>query len=153
MNITRAILASGVILVSQLPAPAVDAQEERGAIEDEVRRVVNEFWSALRTGDSTTVVRLLHPEARIFEGGHAETIEEYRNGHLRSDIAFAQAVRSETTWDEVFPGETVAVYMSERRASGEYRGREIDSRGAETIVLARTAEGWRLRHIHWSSRR
>ena len=140
-----------VALPALSTAPAV-AQEQGGAIEQEVREVVNQFRAALGSGDSTTVVNLLHAEARIYEGGHAETREEYRSGHLLSDMAFLQAVRSETTWDLVVPGEALGLYMSERRTVGEYRGREIDSRNTETIVLVSTPQGWRIRHIHWSSR-
>jgi hypothetical protein len=41
---------------------------------------------------------------------------------------------------------------AESRTTGQTRGRDIDSRGAETIVLVRESSGWRIRHIHWSSR-
>ncbi len=153
MNVRSAIVAASVtLIVSHVGPPAVDAQQEGGAIEEEIRHVVSDFRAALSSGDSTTVVQLLHPEARIYEGGHAETREQYRSGHLRADMAFLRAVESETLWDQVIPTEGLAIYMSERHTTGEYRGREIDSRSAETIALVRTPQGWRIRHIHWSSR-
>jgi hypothetical protein len=71
---------------------------------------------------------------------------------LRSDIAFLGAVASETTWDSIIVGSDVAVYMSEYTVKGEYREREIDAHGTETIALVPTQDGWRIRHIHWSSR-
>ena len=36
--------------------------------------------------------------------------------------------------------------------TGEYRGRQINSRGAELMVLSREPDGWKIRAIHWSSR-
>lgn len=153
MSLRRSLFAPGMAatLSAPLAVPAV-AQEEGGAIEQEVRDVVNRFRATLQSGDSTTVVQLLHPEARIYEGGHAETRDEYRSGHLLSDMAFLQAVSSETTRDQVVPGEALALYMSERHTVGEYRGREIESRNTETIVVVSTPQGWRIRHIHWSNR-
>ncbi len=121
-------------------------------LETSVRTVVDSFKEALQAGDSLAVLELLHPDVRVYEGGHAETRDQYRSGHLRSDIAFLGAVDTETTWESVVAGSDVAVYMSEYTVQGEYRGREIDAHGTETIVLVPTEEGWRIRHIHWSSR-
>ena len=38
------------------------------------------------------------------------------------------------------------------RTTGTYRERAINSAGAELMVLSRTADGWNIRAIHWSSR-
>src|SRR5688572_23782249 len=35
---------------------------------------------------------------------------------------------------------------------GEMNGRTINSEGAELMVLVRTAQGWKISAIHWSSR-
>jgi len=141
------VLSSAALLPSNVTAQAASSGSER-----EVRGVVDLFKTSLRSGDSTTVIRLLHPEVRIYEGGHAETREEYRSGHLRGDIAFLAGLTSETLWDQVVVGEELVLYMSEYRTTGQYRDREIDSHGTETLVLVSTDDGWRIRHIHWSSR-
>lgn len=128
------------------PADTVDA----GAVKAAVRA----FHHALAAGDSTRALALLHPEVRVFEGGHAETFSEYRSGHLGADMAFSSAVEREVLRESVSgvgAGEW-ALYLSEYRMDGSFRGREIEAHGAETIVLVRTADGWRIRHIHWSSR-
>ncbi|MCA1572220.1 MAG: hypothetical protein LC798_18310 [Chloroflexi bacterium] len=36
--------------------------------------------------------------------------------------------------------------------SGHAETLEIEARGVESMVLARTEGGWKIRHIHWSSR-
>ncbi|MGH7557653.1 MAG: hypothetical protein ACREMD_07740 [Gemmatimonadota bacterium] len=46
----------------------------------------------------------------------------------------------------------VAVIISEYTMTGTFRDRAIDAHGAETIVLESSDEGWKIRHIHWSSR-
>lgn len=134
------------------PPPVAAQASEPGAVEREVREVVSAFKEALRDRDSTAALALLHPEVRIYEGGHAETKEEYRSGHLAADMAFLGAVTFETIRDEVLGARRMALYLSEYRAEGTFRDREIDGRGTETIVLVPTDEGWRIAHIHWSSR-
>jgi ketosteroid isomerase-like protein len=126
--------------------------DTRGAEEGEVRDAVERYARALASGDSLAALELLHADVVIFEGGHAETREQYRSGHLRSDIAFAAAVPRTTISDRVLITGDVALYTSEYTARGRFRNRDIDSHGTETMVLLRTTGGWKIRHIHWSSR-
>lgn len=123
------------------------------AEERAVRAAVEGFSGALEAGDSLRALTFLHPEVVVYEGGHAETLSEYRSGHLRADIAFLQAVEQKTLRDQVVVEGDVALYLSEYHSKGSYRGREIDSHGTETLALVRTPEGWKIRHIHWSSSR
>ena len=147
------VLAALTAVSIATPARAVGQQDAPlPELEAGIRTVVLSFKEALRAGDSLAVLELLHPDASVYEGGHAETRDQYRSGHLRSDIAFLGAVDTETTWDGIVAGSDVAVYMSEYTVQGEYRGREIDAHGTETIALVLTEDGWRIRHIHWSSR-
>ena len=118
----------------------------------EIRAIVTGYASALSSGDSAGALALLHPEATIYEGGHAETYAQYRAGHLPSDIAFASAVKRTTTRDDVLVTGDAALYTSEYASKGRFRNRDIDSHGTETMVLLRTRDGWKIRHIHWSSR-
>ena len=121
------------------------------AREAEILTVVHAFHDALERGDSAAAVRQLHREVVIYEGGHAESLDEYRGGHLPADMAFASATRRETTTESVRVWGDQALYLSGSRTTGAYRGRAVDSHGTETMVLVRTPDGWRIRHIHWSS--
>ena len=38
------------------------------------------------------------------------------------------------------------------RTTGQFNGRAVDRLTTETMVLKRLADGWRIHHIHWSSR-
>ncbi len=133
--------------------PAAEVGETAAAtVTEEVREIVASFHAALARGDSAAALGLLHPEVRIYEQGHAETLEEYRAGHLAADVAFAAAVRREVVREEVIAGEDMALYVAETAARGTFRGREVDAAGTETVHVVRTPDGWRIRHIHWSSR-
>lgn len=110
------------------------------------------FREALARGDSAGALARLHPEAVIHEGGHAETRAEYRSGHLAADMEFLGAMAVETTREEVVLGRDQALYLSEYRMSGSMGGDALRLRGVETMVLAPSDGGWRIRHVHWSSR-
>ncbi|HYR10175.1 MAG TPA: DUF4440 domain-containing protein, partial [Longimicrobium sp.] len=114
--------------------------------------VVEQFHRALAAGDSAAALALLAPEATILESGGVETRTEYRGHHLPGDIEFARAVRSERGPVRVTVRGDVAWTVSTSTTQGEFRGRQINSSGAELMVLTRTTSGWRISAIHWSSR-
>lgn len=118
----------------------------------EVAKVVRAYQQALGTGDSATALRLLASDAVILEAGGIETREEYRSHHLASDIEFARAVKSSDGPLSVKVRGDVAWSASTSAAQGQFRGRAVNSIGAELMVLTRTADGWRIAAIHWSSR-
>lgn len=127
---------------------------QTGARSDsaEVVAAVDRYHAALAAGDSTAVAGLLAPEAVILESGGIETRAQYLGGHLRGDIAFAQGVPRERGPITVQVHGDVAWATSTSTTRGEYRGRAINSVSAELMVLVRTAQGWRIAAIHWSSR-
>lgn len=113
--------------------------------------VVEAFHAALRAGDAAAVEALLAPDAIVLEQGYSETRAEYLRDHLPADIAFARAVRQERgPASAVVAGEVAWVHAG-ARSDGEFGGKPVRSQGAELIVLSRTADGWRIRAIHWSS--
>lgn len=114
--------------------------------------VIDRFHEALAAGDSAQVAVLLLPDVVILESGGIETREEYLGGHLNGDIAFAQAVSRERGPIDVRIHGDIALATSTSISRGEYRGRAVNSAGAELIVLRRTDDGWKIAAIHWSSR-
>jgi uncharacterized GH25 family protein/ketosteroid isomerase-like protein len=114
--------------------------------------VVERFHRALAEGDSAAALALLAPDATILESGGVETRAEYRGHHLPGDIEFARAVRSERGPVRVTIRGDVAWTVSTSTTQGEFRGRQINSSGAELMVLTRSASGWQISAIHWSSR-
>lgn len=124
------------------------AVSDSGAVAAAIER----FHGALAAGDSVAALAMLAPDAVILENGTVETRDEYRGHHLPADIEFARAVPSQRSPVWVVVRGDVAWATSTSRTRGEFRGREINSEGAELMVLTRTPAGWRISAIHWSSR-
>lgn len=147
-----ALVALGVVLLAAWPSES-EAQGTTPTDEEAVREVADQLHEALASGDSARVLELLAPDVRVYESGHAETRAEYRAGHLGVDIEFAGGTEREVLTEHVrIPEEEMALYLAEYRTTGTFRGEEIDSHGTETLVLERGPQGWRVVHIHWSSR-
>jgi ketosteroid isomerase-like protein len=117
-----------------------------------VLRVVDSFHRALAAADSSTVLRLLAEDVTVLESGGVESRSEYRSHHLAADIAFSQAVPSQPGPRNVTIQGEAAWVSSTSVMEGEYRSRQVNSVSAELMVLSRTATGWVIRAIHWSSR-
>ncbi len=132
--------------------PSTVHSQEAVADSATVAAVVHGFHAALQTGDSARVLRLLADDAVVLESGGQETRGEYRAHHLNADIQFSQAVTTSQRDLRVVVRGEVAWVSSVSEVSGTYRGRSVNSVGAELIVLTREADGWRIRAIHWSSR-
>lgn len=155
---SRAVFAAATLLPFLLGVSAA-AQEhaghgmmDQGSDSAAVVQVVERFHDALARGDSAAALALLAEDARILESGGVETREEYSAHHLPADMAFATTVERERGPLRIQVRGDVAWATSTSRARGTFREREIDSRGAELVVLSRSGGQWLIEAIHWSSR-
>lgn len=155
------LLAAAVVSVAVLAVSPVLAQEHdhhamHGALEPaaaDAAAAVDAFHAALKAGDTAGALGLMDPEVVIFEEGYAErSRDEYASHHLASDAAFSAETRSVQAWRSGRALGDAAWIITEGRTTGVFNGRLADRITIETMVLGRTAEGWRIRHIHWSSR-
>lgn len=143
MRATAFALACACTLVGAAQDPA-----------DDPRAAVRAYHEAMAAGDTARALSLLSPDVVIFESGVIEASrDEYRASHLAADMEFARTTRREVTSERWGASADVAWVLSETRSTGTFRGRPVDSRGVETVLLRRTRDGWRIAHIHWSSRR
>ena len=131
--------------VSATPALA-QAQDSAAAAA-----VVDGYHNALRNGDSLAALAKLAADALVLEGGSVESREQYRSHHLPADIAFARTVKTRRSPLRVTVRGDIAWTTATSTTSGKYQGRSVNSRGAELMVLTRTADGWKISAIHWSS--
>lgn len=113
---------------------------------------VERYHQALAAGDSAAALALLAPDAVILESGGVESRDEYRAHHLPGDIGFARAVKSVRGPVRAVVRGDVGWATSTSTTRGEYRGRAVNSAGAELMVLTRMPGGWKISAIHWSSR-
>ncbi len=86
------------------------------------------------------------------EGGAERSREEYAGHHLPADMAFAAATEAEVTRRTAWVDGDIAWVLTEGRTTGTFNGRAVDRLTAETMILHRDGDAWRIRHIHWSSR-
>ena len=115
--------------------------------------VVDAFHAALGSGNAEAVLLLLTEDVMILEEGGAErSREEYAGHHLPADMAYAAATGTEVTRRTAWIEGDIAWVLTEGRTSGQFNGRAVNRLTAETMILQRHADGWRIRHIHWSSR-
>lgn len=147
-----AAVAVIALFASVIRGDQPDGGAKRGQADSAaVAAVVDRYHRALSDGDSATAVALLANDAIILESGDVETREEYRAHHLSADIEFARAVPSVRGPVRVAIHGDVAWAISTAKTHGTYRGRPIDSQGAELMVVTREAERWKIRAVHWSS--
>lgn len=151
--IVRTLIACVVALALAQPARAQAPVRAASPAPTSPSQVVEQFHAALAAGDSSAAAALLDTGAVILESGDLETRAEYLAHHLPADIEFARAVRSVRQLRRADERDGTAWVVSTSRSTGQFQGRAVDGDGAELIVLARSANGWRIVAIHWSSHR
>lgn len=137
-----------VSFVFTVAAPATSQRNDSLAVV----AVIDAFHAAHAAGDSAAALRMLTPDAVILESGGVETLAEYRAHHLAADIAFARALPSSRSVVKVTVAGDLAWVASTSTTRGEFRGRQINSTGAELATLRRSGGNWLITAIHWSSR-
>jgi ketosteroid isomerase-like protein len=115
--------------------------------------VVERFFRELAAGNTKTASSLLDPGVLIYESGRAErSRDEYASHHLASDAKFLKSATHRLlnrTGDAI--GD-LAWVASEAHLKGNMADKPIDVITTETMVLRKTAQGWRIIHVHWSNR-
>jgi len=121
--------------------------------EAEVKAVLESFYGAMKTGDTAAAMRLIAPDAVFLESGKLETRAEYEANHLPADIGFEKQVTGKRGPIQVtFEGNT-AWLIATTDYEGTFDGSPVSFVSAQLMVLTRVSGDWRIRTIHWSSRR
>ena len=129
--------------------PQIDVPEAAQAAVATVDR----FFAALSAGDLHTASAELDPEVIIMEGGSAEhSAAEYLGGHAKSDTDFLKAAQQKIGHRSARVSGDLAWVASESELHVQQNGKPVIILSAETMVLRSTNAGWKIVHIHWSSR-
>ena len=144
----RNILTSLILTIGTLKGESAIAPEAEA-----IAATVNQFHAALLRGDRTAALDLLAPDAVILESGGLQTREEYAREHLGEDIAFVKAIPGIRSNAFTKQEGNVAWTTATTKSIGKYNGRDVNSVGVELMVLMKTASGWHISAIHWSSHR
>jgi len=135
-------LASAVELQSDVP------DEARAAVA-----TVDRFLAALAAGDYERAGVELDPDLIVLESGGGEySAAEYLGGHAKHDAEFLKDAELAPPRRVARIGGDLAWVASEGELRVQKEGEPATYATAETMVLRSTAAGWKIVHIHWSSR-
>ena len=111
------------------------------------------FHEALASENREQVLELLSPELVIFEdSGKEASRKEYASHHLGSDMKFSAGAKRKILDQSVNVGKDTSWVMTRYTVKGKSGSKRIQLESAETIVLEKTDNGWRIAHIHWSNK-
>lgn len=121
---------------------------------DEPVAAVDRFFRALAAGDTQRASTILDPAVLVYESGGAErSREEYASHHLASDAAFLKTAKHRLlSRTGAAVGDLAWVATESRLTAPGSNGATTNVVSTETMVLRKTGDGWRIVHIHWSSR-
>jgi ketosteroid isomerase-like protein len=126
--------------------PAAEAQAE-------VRSTLEAFYAAMKNADNARAMSQIAEDAVFVESGRLETREEYEKNHLPADISFEKQVSGKRgEWKITIEDDTAwAIALTEY--DGIFDGAPVAFTSGQLAVLSRDAGAWKIRSIHWSSRR
>jgi ketosteroid isomerase-like protein len=132
-------------------ASSVSAQAARSD-SAAVVAVIERFHGSLAAGDSARAVSVLAEDLMVIEAGAIETRADYLGHHLGADIKASQGSKGERAVLKVTVAGDAA-YVVSRTTTPSATAGGMPSESAELMVLTKTGAGWRIRAVHWSSRR
>jgi ketosteroid isomerase-like protein len=129
-----------------LPSPA----------EKAATQVVDSFMVDIATGQFEAARQLMTPDAVVL--ANAQVLGD-RDGYIdgpakRDAAALGATTQRELLHRNVKLGADLGWVVSEKRLHGTPPGAqtERDILVTETMLLSRTTSGWKIAHIHWSTR-
>lgn len=139
-----------------LPANQAMADGESVDVPEEARAAaatVDRFFAALSAGDIDKAAAELDPQVIILESGGAErSAAEYLGGHAKSDAEFLKRAEHKPGHRTARANGDLAWVASDNDMVIQQDGKPVTIASAETMVLRRTGDSWKIVHIHWSSR-
>jgi hypothetical protein len=151
---SRPALLVGFLLCSGLAvANESNAQLDVPASASAAASVVDRFSKALSAGDLTQAGAQLDPQAIILESGGAEhSAAEYLGGHAKGDADFLKDAHQVLNRRTARAVGDIAWIASESELHVQKDRKPSTIASTETMVLRSGKDGWKIVHIHWSSR-
>ena len=119
----------------------------------EIRDTLEAFYAAMKNGDRAAAMSHIAEDAVFVEGGRLETRQEYEENHLPNDIGFEKQVTGKRGEWKITIEDNTAWAIATTEYDGIFDGAPVGFTSAQLAVLSRDAGAWRIRSIHWSSRR
>jgi hypothetical protein len=119
----------------------------------EAVKVVDAFSAAVKAVKLDAAEKLLDPNVLILESGGSErSRDEYMGGHAIADAAFLQNAQQQLRYRQAQAEGSFVWVATESTLTKMENGKKSMLLSTETMLLKRTIQGWRIVHIHWSSR-
>jgi ketosteroid isomerase-like protein len=116
-------------------------------------KVVDAFSAAISQVRLADAAQLLDPQVLILESGSTErSRDEYMRSHAIADAAFMQGAKQQLRYRQARVDGNVAWVATESTIDAEEDGKHVLLLSTETMLLTKTEGGWKIAHIHWSSR-
>jgi len=115
--------------------------------------VVNNFMIALAAGNLVTARELLDPGVVvIYNGSIRGSRDEYMAKQAPADADYLQKAQRQLVRRDARAGSNFAWVISEKLFRIQEPGKTSTLSVSETMLLAKAKTGWKIVHIHWSSR-
>lgn len=148
------VLAHGEEKHPQTGRDATSAQLTVSPEATDAVAALERFSTALSAGNLDAAGAELDPSVLILESGGAErSRDEYLGGHAKSDAAFLKAAHVTLKRRSATAAGDLAWVGSESEIHASKDGKPLAIASTETAILQKTAGGWKIVHLHWSSRR
>ena len=119
--------------------------------------IADAYLEAIEDSDLDRAEALFADESSVFESGGVEgTWQHYREHHIGAELeelASFTIAKGDASEEESADGSMAFVAWPIEYTIELKDGRVIESRGTVTFVLVKEDGQFRIRHLHWSSRR
>ena len=119
-------------------------------LDSDAAKTVAAFHKALKEGDKKAARATLADDVLIYEGSVERSAEEYANHHMLADMKYLAKTTSTRLEQQVTVLGELAYSVTRNHTQGQYKNKNLDYVGFETIVLRKINNVWRIAHIHWS---
>jgi ketosteroid isomerase-like protein len=151
------VLATPMLVFAHVAAAASSRGEQSAdTVAASIETWLKAYDAAFNAKDLDRLAAFYHPDVTIYEGGGINNgWVDYRDRHLGPELKAFENLQfgHSNTKVTVLPGGQSAYATSEYSIKAKMGERDLDSRGLETLVLVKSADGaWKIRHSHTSSR-
>ncbi len=146
---TKIAVLSGIMIVLALAAYA--ASPEEGA----VRKVLADYQAAMEARSVEKLAAVVADDLLILEGTHKnDGWADYRDKHIGPEMAEWKEFKvANPVVSRLEIGGTLAYAVQEATFTIVAADGPVVMLGAETYVLGKTDKGWKIKHVHLSSKR
>ena len=142
---------SNVVTAHTSEGNNANKRDELPVLTSSAGKVVMQFHQAIQANDKSKARGFLADNVIIYEGGRVErSADDYANHHMLADMKYLAQLEVKILEHEVREVGQTAFSMSRTKLTGEFKGKEVNSEGMESMVLLKKDGKWKIAHIHWS---